>query len=214
MARLRCTLLTDGPSDRALVPLIRWLLREHRGITPVDLEFADLGRLVDPPRDLSQRIERSIELYPCDVLFVHRDAERASLATRVREIDDAVRRSSSPETLPVVTVVPVRMMEAWLLIDEGALRVAAGNPRGRQPLRMPAVRELEGLANPKQVLHDLLREASGLRDRRRRLAHFNRDLGKCVQRVAEQIEDFSLLRRLEGFQALENQVVGISEGEG
>lgn len=214
MPRLRCTLLTDGPSDRALVPLIRWLLREHRGITPVDLEFADLGRLVDPPRDLSQRIERSIELYPCDVLFVHRDAERASLTKRVREINDALTRRSRPEALPVVTVIPVRMTEAWLLIDEAALRVAAGSPRGRQPLRLPAVRDLEGLADPKRILHDLLREASGLRDRRRRLDHFNRDLGTCVQRVAERIEDFSLLRQLNAFQALETQVIGISEGDG
>lgn len=169
---------------------------------------------MDPPRDLSQRIERSLELYPCDVLFVHRDAERASVATRVREVDDALRRSSNPETLPVVTVVPVRMTEAWLLIDEGALRVAAGNPRGRQPLRVPAVRELEGLANPKRVLHDLLREASGLRDRRRRLEHFNRDLGRCVHRVAEQIENFSPLRQLGAFQALEHQVIQHSEREG
>jgi hypothetical protein len=213
VVRLRCTLLTDGPSDRALVPLIRWLLREHRGNTPVDLEFADLGRLADPPKDLSLRIERSIELYPCDVLFVHRDAERASLARRVREIDNALKKSSRPEALPVVSVVPVRMTEAWLLIDEAALRVAAGNPRGRQQLTLPAVRELEGLPDPKAALHDLLREASGLRDRRRRLEHFERDLGRCVQRVAEQIENFSLLRQLDAFRALEKQVIGISEGE-
>ena len=80
-------------------------------------------------------------------------------------------------------------------------------------MTLPAVRELEGLPDPKAALHDLLREASGLRDRRRRLEHFERDLGRCVQRVAEQIENFSLLRQLDAFRALEKQVIGISEGE-
>ena len=196
------------------MPVIRWLLREHLGITPIDLELADLGRLADPPRSLSQRIARSIELYPCDLLFVHRDAERAPLAKRAREIREALKGSTKPETLPVISVVPVRMMEAWLLIDEGALRMAAGNPGGSHPLSMPDARELEGLVNPKKILHDLLREASGLRDRRRRLEHFNRDLGKCVQRLAEQIESFSPLRQLDAFQALEHQVIRHSEGEG
>lgn len=213
MIRLRCTLLADGPSDRALVPLLRWLLREHCGLLPVDLEVADLGRLARPPRKLSQRIDMSIELYPCDLLFVHRDAEKEPIDRRMEEIQQSLVESARGTTVSAISVVPARMLEAWLLIDEAALRTAAGNPRGRQPLDMPTVKELENLVNSKKRLHDILRDASGLRSRRR-LAQFNRDLGKCVQRAAEQIESFAVLRELAAFRALERQIVRFAEGAG
>ena len=56
------------------------------------------------------------------------------------------------DSVRVVCVVPVRMQEAWLLIDEAALRRAAGDPNGTQPLAMPDVQRLEELADPKQLI--------------------------------------------------------------
>ena len=214
MQRLRCTLLADGSSDRALIPILRWLLRKHGGARPIDLDFSDLGRLAKPPRNLSGRIDASIELYPCDILFVHRDAERIPVRTREKEIRTACDASAKGRTLEAVTVVPVRMLEAWLLIDEAALRKAAGNPGGRQTLDMPPVGDLEKLPNPKKTIHELLRDASGFRDRRRRLEQFDRDLGRCVQRVAMQIADFGSLQGLASFRALERQVERLFHGSG
>jgi hypothetical protein len=60
------------------------------------------------------------------------------------------------------------MQEAWLLFNEGALREAAGNPRGSVALELPRVTSLEGIPNPKETLHHLLREASGLSGRRKK----------------------------------------------
>ena len=204
MKRLRFTLIADGSSDRALVPVLTWLLRQYWGHVPIQPEFSDLRRLRNPPRSLPQRIDRSIELYPCDLLFVHRDAERESVEKRREEIREALERSERGRTLPTICVVPVRMQEAWLLIDESALKKAAGNPTSRQNLPMPDVRRLEDLPDPKRILGDLLREASGFRGRR--LKKFNRDLSKCVQRVAQRIDDFGLLRGLAAFRELERQV--------
>ena len=112
-------------------------------------------------------------------------------------------------TLPVVCVVPVRMQEAWLLIDESALRKAAGNPQGRQRLDVPDPKKLEDLPDPKQILHELLHKASGLRGRR--LKRFIRDVGSHVHRVAEQIDNFSLLRDLTAFQQVEHQVATLRQ---
>ena len=204
MKRLRFTLIADGSSDRALVPVLTWLLRQYWGHVPIQPEFSDLRRLRNPPRSLPQRIDRSIELYPCDLLFVHRDAERESVEKRREEIREALERSERGRTLPTICVVPVRMQEAWLLIDESALKKAAGNPTSRQNLPMPDVRRLEDLPDPKKILGDLLREASGFQGRR--LKKFNRDLSKCVHRVAQRIDDFGLLRRLAAFRELERQV--------
>jgi hypothetical protein len=102
-----------------------------------------------------------------------------------------------------VCVVPVRAMEAWLLIDEDALRSAAGNPKGRHPLDMPPLGTLESLPQPKARLNGLLRAASGLPPRRR----FHPP--PRIHRLADLIKDFSPLRHLPAFRELEADVLGI-----
>jgi hypothetical protein len=126
MDRLDFTLLADGSSDAILIHPLAWMLQQHFGFA-VNGAWADLRRLPSPPKDLQGRIAAALDLYPCDVLFVHRDAEGESLDRRVAEIEDAVTGLADP----LVPVVPVRMQEAWLLIDEPALRRAAGKPQRR-----------------------------------------------------------------------------------
>jgi hypothetical protein len=202
MKELCYTLLSDGSSDRALIPLLTWLIRQHTSDWAIQAQWADLARLPRPPRGLTERIRISLELYPCDLLCVHRDAETAPRETRVGEILSAVKAVYGPANAPTLCVVPVRMQEAWLLFDERALRRAAGNPNGRQLLDVPVLNRLEALPDPKRNLADLLREASGLRGRRRdRLAVSSR-----ASRVATLIDDFSPLRALSAFSALEEEV--------
>ena len=209
MQELRYTLLADGSSDRALLPILTWLLRQSCGAIPIEAKFADLRRLPHPPKKLSERIHWSVELYPCDLLFVHRDTESAPIEKREAEIRKALEESSVEDSVRVVCVVPVRMQEAWLLIDEAALRKAAGDPNGTQPLDMPDVQKLEELADPKQLIRELLRQASGLRGRR--LKRFN--WRSSAHRVAEMIGDFSVLYRLAAFQRLAAEVKRVVTAE-
>ena len=211
MMDVRYTLVSDGSSDRALLPILTWLLQQQLPRHAVQPTWAELRRLPQPPRTPAARIAQSVELYPCDVLFVHRDAEGEARLTRVEEIMSAVSQAGPTLSIPpVVCVVPVRMQEAWLLFDEQALREAAGNPNGRQPLQLPRVRDLEGIRDPKQSLDELLREASGLSGRRRKkfqtAAH--------AHRVAELIADFSPLRGLEAFAALEADIRRVIQDQG
>lgn len=142
----------------------------------------------------------ALTLYPCDLLFVHRDAEGESRETRVEEILASLRQVASGQT--GVCVVPVRMQEAWFLFDEAAIRSAADNPRGRMPLGLPPLEKLEEVHDPKEVLWGLLSTATGLRPGRlRRFVP-----GPRLHRLAELIEDFSPLRRLTAFQALEEDL--------
>ncbi len=205
MKELRYTLLTDGSSDRALLPVLTWLLREHGVTFPIQSEWADLRRLPKPPRELSERIRWSLDLYPCDLLFVHRDAETAPLASRIEEIHKALEQLAGTihwNRDLTVCVVPVRMQEAWFLLDETAIRTAAGNPNGRLPLELPPVKDLEQLPDPKVVLFNLLRQASELHGRRLR----SFPVSGRVQRVAEFINDFTALRVLSAFVALEEEI--------
>lgn len=93
------------------------------------------------------------------------------------------------------------MTEAWLLIDEQAIRAAADNPNGTERLPIPRPQRLEDLADPKGLLHECLLTASETQGRRR--DQFKRDLPSRVYRVADLIEDFSHLRQLSAFQIFE-----------
>ncbi|MBI1882180.1 MAG: hypothetical protein HYR94_28740 [Chloroflexi bacterium] len=211
MKELRYTLICDGSSDVALLPLLTWLLREHHVECAIQPEWADLRRLPKPPRGLANKIKQGLDLFPCDLLFVHRDAEREPREVRVAEIRKAVAETVKFAPIPPqVCVVPVRMQEAWLLFDEAALRRAAGNPNGKQPLQFPTIAKWEQLPDPKNVLYDLLREASGLHGSRRK--KFRVDVG--ARRVAEFISDFAPLRILPAFNALETDLENLITAQG
>jgi hypothetical protein len=164
-------------------------------------QFADLRQLPKgPPKGLSEKIRVSLQLFPCDLLFVHRDAEKETPKKRVEEIADAMAAlDDSPRHIPVI---PVRMSEAWLLIDELAIRSAAGNPNGRAKVKLPAVKNLERDPDPKVTLEQLLRDACELTGRR--LRSFN--VQQAMYRVALLTDDFSPLRVLPAFQQLEKDI--------
>jgi len=203
MTALDCTLLSDGSSDAVLLPVLEWILRQHVSDVAVHCTWADLRRLPSPPRSLAERISKAVELYPCQVLFVHRDAENQAPELRYTEIREAVKSAfHQGPVVPHICVVPVRMQEVWLLLDVAAIRRAAGNPNGTHPLQLPRATSLETLPDPKEVLHGLLADASGLSGRR--LKRFRAE--KCTHLVPQYMGCLSDLRRLPAFQRLEQDV--------
>lgn len=195
MQEIRYTLITDGSSDRALMPILTWLLIELGVNIPIQSAWADLARLPHPPKKLADRIERAIALYPCDLLFVHRDAEKEPRQKRVSEINQAVELIPPDIRLPIVCVIPVKMTEAWLLIDERAIREAAGNPKGNKTLNLPKLSKIEALSDPKETLEALLELARGHSPRKKQTV--------SITRIAELIDDFQPLKQLPAFIALE-----------
>ena len=210
MTELRYTLVTDGSSDIALIPILTWLLRENGVAYAIQPAWADLNRIPHQERRrLEDKIHWGLELYPCDLLFVHRDAEREPRENRVSEITIAIQ-SVVISVPPRICVVPVRMQETWLLFDEPAINHAAGNSSNRQPLDLPPINRLEDLPDPKTELHDRLRLASNLRGRRLR----NFPVSQRARRVTQFVKDFSPLRRLSAFAALESELQQIIEQQG
>ncbi|BAY27949.1 hypothetical protein NIES2100_77760 [Calothrix sp. NIES-2100] len=212
MKELCYTLLSDGSSDKALIPILTWLLQENQIECAIQSNWADLRRLSKPPKTLSARIISSLDFYPCDLLFIHRDAEKELPEKRIAEIREAVEETviKTVTMPPHICVIPVRMQEAWLLFDEAALRMAAGNPHGRQPLQLPDLDRLEKLPDPKDTLHGLLSQASGLTGRR--LKQFSAN--ERVHRLSEIINDFSPLRALSAFQVLETEIQQVVKTQG
>ena len=192
---LPATLVTDGPSDRVIEPILRWLMRQLT-TTEFEIRWADLRGLSRKPSNLAEKLAVAMQEYPCRLLFVHRDAEGQNPQVRYAEIDKAV---DSTAGISHVGVVPVRMQEAWLLHDETALREAAGRPSGTEDLGLPPPHRWEKLPDPKRVLHEALRTANGAKGRRAR----SFKPGRAAHRMANLITDWTPLRALAAFAQLE-----------
>jgi hypothetical protein len=197
--RVSYTLLADGTSDRALMRVIGWTLR-HQGASIERESWADLRPVPRKPQTLTDRVQATLRLYPCDILFVHRDAENQALDERVSQISAAVATVSNTH----VPVVPVRMTEAWFLHDEGAIRQASGNPNGNVALSVPAPAQVEQLADPKATLFAALLSATELTGRKR--AKKKKELPRMRARVAELIDDFAPLAQVPAFARFSDEV--------
>jgi hypothetical protein len=212
MNAVRFTLVTDGSSDAALKHPLRWLLINNGVARPIEGVWADLRPLPAATKFLADKIDAAFEYYPCELMFIHRDAEREPATFRREEIEHAVRKVFGNQTdqRPYVAVVPVRMTEAWFLFDEHHLREAAGNPKGMVPLDLPPLPKIEGLVNPKETLNQLFRTATELPAQR--LKRFS--CAQAFHRLAELIQDFAPLRQLPAFNYLEEDLRGVVENAG
>ena len=204
MEFLRFTLVSDGSSDRCLMPILEWLLRDVGHVKSVDARWSDFSSGTRP-RGLAERLDRALRLYPCDVLFVHRDAEKQDPVLRYEEVAEALAEVSGVVVPPAVCVVPVRMQEAWLFFDESAIRNAAGNPNGREDLALPRPSDIEAISDPKALLYGMLAKACGLSGRR--LKKFA--VAKAAILVTQYATDFSKLRALPAFQRLKRDVADL-----
>jgi len=185
-------LLADGTSDKALLPILRWMLA---CTSPVEarVEWIDTTGFGQPTSSLGERVKLARIICPCDLLFVHRDAEKQPPQKRYEEIQQAVKDQL------YVAVVPVRMTEAWLLIDVEAIRAASGRVSGVEDLNLPPVAKLEEDGDPKDTLYKALRRAHGASGRRAQRFH----PPTAVHRLATLVEDWSSLRQLTAFRRLE-----------
>ncbi|MEZ4234942.1 MAG: DUF4276 family protein [Myxococcota bacterium] len=122
-------------------------------------------------------------------MFVHRDPD----GPEAEACHAAIRAAVEGERL-VVPVVPVQELEAWLLLDEDAIRRAVGRPRDRDALGLPPRHAVEGTASPKERLEQAIHNAQR-RATRRRVQPF----AVVRRRLLEQLE----LERLEGLPAFD-----------
>lgn len=168
----------------------------------MDTSFPDVAYRVVAAKEviparapLPLRLQRAYELYQPDLVLCHRDAEAMELQIRRQEIINA----AGVIPTEVVAMIPVRMLESWLLVDETAIRLAANNGNGRTPITLPSPDRIERLTDPKATLFDLLASASNLPPQRRR--SFN--VQHARSRVTSFMDSFADLRAQAGFRAFE-----------
>ena len=202
MMELKYTLIADGSSDKTLLRIIKWSLDDLYPTLPNEGSFADFRVIPNPPKGLVDKVTTAKHYYPYDVIFIHRDAESTNIKIIEQRLKEINREIGEAEFQKTVCVIPIKMMETWLLIDKEAIKKAAGNRNYAGTINLPSIKNLEKENQPKITLHNLLKEASGRKSRN--LKKFNPD--QAVHLVAENIEDFSPLRILVAFQAFEKEL--------
>lgn len=192
-------LLCEGSSDAALVrPLERLCViygaDEARGFAP---DFGRLGQQVG--HSIQSRIEALKALEPTiNLLFIHRDADAPAEERRLSEIAEGMRAGGWE--LPHVPIIPIHETEAWLLLDEEAIRRIAQNPRGRAPLSLPPPHRIEQTAHPKELLQEALRRANG--GTGRRAERFRGEMSSHRRRLLEELDVEGPIRQLAAWQRL------------
>lgn len=141
-----------------------------------------------------------------DCVIVHRDAEADGPDVRYDEVRSGADQAGFDGS--VLAVVPVRMTEAWLLLDETEIRRVAGPPKGGPPLSLPSPKEAERLADPKARLDQVLVEASG--DTGRKLRMLRNRFGENRRRLLESLDIDGPVRQLSAFARLVTDIQALA----
>jgi len=137
-----------------------------------------------------------------DLVFIHRDADRARPEDRRAEIGDAAADCALPSL--VIPVVPVQELEAWLMTDAQALRQIVGRPNGRAELGIPRLAAIETTPSPKERLRDALLAASEATGRRR--VQERKDFEKRRRALLERLDIDGPVRQLAAWRQLEADI--------
>lgn len=151
--RVRATFLGEGKFDDGLIQILARLWERIAPDFEIELESGrQLLEVQDAP-SRAEKIQLLVKHHQPDLLFVHRDADKAGVAARRVEIERDCDGSLH------VPVIPIQETEAWLLLDEDAIREVVGNSKGTKPLNLPKLADVEDTHNAKERLQAALRNA-------------------------------------------------------
>lgn len=203
-------LYSEGRSDdRFLVSIIRKAFDDVAFAAPGDFEFyiepIHINRAgLSYPQQVLVASEKGVEQFGILVLCIHKDSDNDSdhtaFATSINPSIELLERSSGRICKVAVPIVPIQMIEAWLLADLRLLKNAIGTSLSNEELGFSA--SPETLSNPKRVIEDAIRIVQSARTRRRR---YDLSLSQLYMPLGDQIPIESL-NRLSSFLKFKDSV--------
>lgn len=211
MIQLVIGLNTEGPTDvRFLTDIVKRTFDDIAFECPKDIEILDIQHIAVQKDEFAPMIleasRKGVEDFGISILCVHRDADD-------KNMDDVMKYSFLPLSKAledkdeaiyckvIIPVIPVRMMEAWMLADTQLLKDfidASKVPDGELGIE----RNPESYADPKAVIEEAIRKASAGKTKRRRdvigIAELYEQIGKNV--------NLENLRHLPSFRCFEEQI--------
>ncbi|MEV0893708.1 hypothetical protein [Promicromonospora sp. NPDC050262] len=186
--------LCEGTSDEALVEHLETLILREGVSEALGIPRSGSAPVLEKLKALRD------EENTFDLVLVHRDADGRDSSMRITEIESALNETG----LAGCPVVPVQMTEAWLLVDEQAVRDAVGRPSGKEPLGLPKLKGIENTHDPKAVLKSALMAATGTTGRKHRRAVTQWSTSRRI--LLQRLDVDGPVRELESWQRLERDL--------
>ena len=136
-------------------------------IEPINIERSGLSYM----EQVLDAAKNGVEKYGITILCLHKDADEDNDINAFQNaIEPAIQRlQQSDDTYckTIVSVVPIQMIEAWLLADKQLFKNALGTDK--PDLELGIEKHPEAIRNPKDVIADAIRIAQLHRTKRRRM---------------------------------------------
>lgn len=169
-------MVTEGPTDirflQSVVARTFQYIVYNEGTYDVDLQFypVNVSKIgLDFPNLAKEAWKRGTADFGMTVLAIHTDADRETYEIRRRQKIDPAKEAL--EALEVgcsrylTPIIPVRMIEAWMLADIRLLKEEMGTDKSDQELGI--ARNPETIADPKSVIEQAIRIATADKPKRR-----------------------------------------------
>ncbi|MFI7538434.1 hypothetical protein [Streptosporangium sp. NPDC049376] len=208
---LRVLFLGEGSSDGGITTHIRRIATEY-GFRVVVTDPLTERFPQSRQRTVRSKLETIKEIGGVyELVIVHRDADGDGRERRLHEIRQAVE-AVMPDT-PFMGAIPIRMTEAWLMLDERNIRQVAGNPNGRMDLGLPKPASVERIPDPKAMLVEKLALASGLSGRR--LDKFKKRFPEHRRQLLDRIDPLGPICEVSSWRSFnEDLLAGLSQAAG
>ena len=189
----------EGSSDYEYFPtLLQRLMLELAHQKQIDVEILEpllIPRKEKPGsfEEQMKAIEKADDYKGLHLIFVHIDADDPTTGKVVKtRWNPWIEKSEDPKRW--IAVIPVKMLESWLLADWQALQSTLIVDEGSIKELIGGVNNAEQIESPKEKLNTLITTG-----KRRRLSRFRETLAVRAE--------FSALRRLPSFRILEQSVM-------
>ncbi len=208
MKQLVLALYAEGSTDERFLPRIIQRTAEHLlagyGVEILD-PFMINGDIHSRATIQEQLVAAARKTHGYHILIVHQDADAPdqdrALQERIQPGLDIVRQESDHHQQNIVPLIPVRMVEAWMLADPVALCQAIPGCSAPDKLDLPKKPErVERISDPKA---ELKRIASIYQARRRR-SRWITYRAKIQERLADEIA-IERLKRVPAYQTFEQK---------
>ncbi|MCA9996354.1 MAG: DUF4276 family protein [Anaerolineales bacterium] len=182
MSQLVIAFYGEGASDEKFLPpliqrTVEQIILQHKGYAEVlPPAILDGQKIRSQHSDQMQRIIRaSQEAHGFHLLVIHADADSANTQKaydeRIKpgiEAVNALAHSQEPVCSSLLPIIPVRMVEAWMLADLHAFQQVVGTNLTYADLKLPQhPQQVELLQEPKTILQQAVTLALSRRSGRR-----------------------------------------------
>lgn len=169
-------LYTEGPTDvRFLESIIKRTFEEISFECSGQIEISDI-QIIDKITGLSfhesiiEASRKGVDIFGITILCVHVDTDNNSyenvFRNKITPALSAIENAENDICKVIVPVVPVKMTEAWMLVDKTLFKREIGTTKTDQELDI--YKEPEQYADPKSTIEKVIRIALQERTRRHR----------------------------------------------